>query len=227
MSLYLSRLRLNRNASAAALLPLLNPPEQEKAADAHHRLMWLVFADGPERTRDFLWRYDDNGQFMTLSTRPPQPHDLFQTPETKEFSPNLHSGDRLEFLLRANATRARKDEQDQWKRVDLVMDRLHKISQAERATQRPAIAQEAAQEWLTGLGERSGFTPNDVIAENYNTLELGRKRRQGATFGILDLRGQLTVTDPALFLPALTKGFGRAKAWGCGLMLIRRALHRA
>jgi len=33
----------------------------------------------------------------------------------------------------------------------------------------------------------------------------------------------LTVEDPPLFLVALAAGFGRARAFGCGLMLIRRA----
>jgi CRISPR system Cascade subunit CasE len=39
---------------------------------------------------------------------------------------------------------------------------------------------------------------------------------------VLDLSGALTVTDPTLFLEKLSGGFGRAKAFGLGLMLIRR-----
>ncbi len=41
--------------------------------------------------------------------------------------------------------------------------------------------------------------------------------------GVLDYEGVLTVEDPVLFLSALTVGFGRARAFGCGLMLVRRA----
>jgi CRISPR system Cascade subunit CasE len=33
----------------------------------------------------------------------------------------------------------------------------------------------------------------------------------------------LTVRNPASFLATLGQGFGRARAFGCGLMLIRRA----
>ncbi|MFC7557472.1 type I-E CRISPR-associated protein Cas6/Cse3/CasE [Pseudoroseomonas wenyumeiae] len=40
---------------------------------------------------------------------------------------------------------------------------------------------------------------------------------------MLDLTGILVVRDVALFLPALAAGFGRARAFGYGLMLIRRA----
>jgi CRISPR system Cascade subunit CasE len=40
---------------------------------------------------------------------------------------------------------------------------------------------------------------------------------------VLDFEGVLEVTDPVRFLAALANGFGRARAFGCGLMLIRRA----
>ena len=53
MTLYLTRLTLNRNAPAAALLPLLNPREPAASADAHHRLIWSVFADSGERKAGF------------------------------------------------------------------------------------------------------------------------------------------------------------------------------
>ena len=42
-------------------------------------------------------------------------------------------------------------------------------------------------------------------------------------FSVLDFTGVLEVRDPAAFLAAIARGFGRAKAFGCGLMLIRRA----
>ena len=48
-------------------------------------------------------------------------------------------------------------------------------------------------------------------------------RRGGPRFGGIDLEAGLTLTDPAAFLGRLLGGFGRAKAFGCGLMLIRRA----
>ena len=41
-------------------------------------------------------------------------------------------------------------------------------------------------------------------------------------FGVMDFSGMLEVKDPARFLTQLAQGFGRARAFGCGLMLIRR-----
>ena len=229
--LYLSRLALNRSAPSAALISLLNPPDPGQAADAHHRLIWSVFSDGPNRKRDFLWRHDGRGRFYTLSVRPPRKSDLFDPPETKEFAPSLQAGDRLQYTLRANATRDRaivsrmdKDaRRGNSRRVDVVMDVLRTAPVGtKRAEVRDRTAQTAAEAWILQQGASKGFAPQITVVEGYSTIKLGRNRRKGATLGVLDLRGEIEVTDPEAFLTALASGFGRAKSWGCGLMLIRR-----
>ncbi len=214
----------------AALMPLLDPPAPGQAADAHHRLMWSIFSDGPSRERDFLWRYGGRGRFFVLSAREPRANDLFHPHETKVFEPSFSTGDRLQFMLRANATKDRaaagRGPRDQRKnrRVDIVMDRLHGVASAKaaRAQPRDRVAETAAVEWMRRQGATRGFKPHLVTVESYSTINLGRNRRQGATLGILDLNGLLEVTRPGAFLSALASGFGRAKAWGCGLMLVRR-----
>ena len=232
MTLYLSRLRLNRSAPAATLMPLLNPSAPGQAADAHHRLIWSVFSDGKDRRRDFLWRHDGRGRFFALSARRPRLSELFETPETKVFDPALRTGDRLQFTLRANATkdravvsRMKQDERrGKSRRVDVVMDLMRSAPEGERRAEiRGAMAQSAAEAWMASQGAAKGFAARLTVVEGYSTIELGRRRREGATFGILDLRGEIEVTEPDTFLTALGVGFGRAKAWGCGLMLIRRA----
>lgn len=229
MTLYLSRLTLNNDPSTRALAQLLNPRDAGQQADAHHRLIWTVFSDGTDRRRDFLWRHDGDRRFLTLSARPPRAHDLFLPPETKVFEPDLRSGDSLAFTLRANATKDRAaagrpaKERSKDRRVDVVMDLLKAVPQAQRAERRMEMAQTAAEAWMMRQGDSKGFASRRVVAENYSTIELGKRRRAGATFGILDLSGEIEVTDPHLFLSAMATGIGRAKAWGCGLMLIRRA----
>ena len=232
MTLYLSRLALNRGASAAALMPLLNPSDPGLASDAHHRLIWSVFSDSKDRKRDFLWRYAGQGRFFTLSRRAPQGSDLFSSVETKVFDPDLRVGDRLQFILRANATKDRaaisrmekRARRGKSRRVDVVMDLMRRAPNGEKRSHiRGRTAQAAAEAWMVRQGAAKGFGPRMTVVEGYSTIELGRRRRHGATFGILDLRGEIELTDPGLFLPALSVGFGRAKAWGCGLMLIRRA----
>lgn len=222
MTLYLSRLTLSKEPKAAALDALLNPEDPARRMDAHHRLLWAAFTDGPDRTRDFLWREEGAGHFLTLSARPPEPSDLFAPPEIRDFAPVLADGDRLAFALRANATRDRKGQG----RVDVVMDALHAVPQAERASRRMEIAQTEARAWLDRQGAKAGFRLLGVEVGDYSVAALPSHRgpRRGQPqFGILDMTGLLELTNPATFLPALTQGFGRAKAFGCGLMLIRRA----
>lgn len=222
MSLYLSKLRLSRSPSAQALSALINPPEAAARRSAHHRLLWAAFADGPERARDFLWREEADGVFLTLSARPPAALDLFDPPEIKPFAPSLAQGDHLSFTLRANATRTKRD----GKRVDVVMDALFAMPKGARAEERMAIASTEGAAWLTRQGARAGFKLLSATAEDYSAevLEGYRGQRKGQPqFGILELTGQLEVQDPAAFLVPLAQGFGRAKAFGCGLMLLRRA----
>ena len=223
MTLYLSRLTLNRAASARSLIPLINPGDPKRGVDAHHRLIWSVFSDSEARERDFLWRRDKDDRFFTLSSRRPRHSDLFLPPETKVFDPNLHRGDRLTYVLRANATRAKRMGPRQSKRVDVVMDLLQTVPAGPgRASARQDLAIEAAKSWIEAQGTQNGFASSEAQLQGYMTLDLGRRRKERARFGILDLTGTIVVEDPDLFLAALARGFGRAKSWGCGLMLIKR-----
>ncbi|MCB1397907.1 MAG: type I-E CRISPR-associated protein Cas6/Cse3/CasE [Rhodobacteraceae bacterium] len=246
MTLYLSRLRLSRSPGNRALDALLMPEDKGQRSDANHRLLWTVFSDGPDRTRDFLWRQEGPGLFLTLSARPPADHDLFERHEVKAFDPALSAGQRLGFVLRANATRTEKTGtlssggKEKRRHIDLVMDALHPLprlkdlppgTQSPRADARLPEAARVAETWLARQGAQHGFTVQNTRLEDYSTVEvmsarkanLPRARNKRPYFGVLDIAGEIEVTDPAAFLAQLPVGFGRAKSYGCGLMLIRRA----
>jgi len=222
MTLYLSRIRLSRSPSTQTLSGLLSPLEAGPRRSAHHKLLWSAFTDGPDRRRDFLWREERDGEFLTLSERPPQPIELFEPQDVKDFAPVLTHGSQLDFALRANATRKKRGAQ----RVDVVMDALHDLPRGTRAPERMAAAAREGKAWLERQGATAGFVVVSAEVGDYSTEVLpgyhGPRRGQ-PQFGILDLSGRIEVTDPTAFLAQLAKGFGRAKAFGCGLMLIRRA----
>ena len=240
MTLYLSRLTLRRDPSVAALSTLIDPDGPEKL-DAHHRLIWSLFADRPERRRDFLWREDARGRFYSLSRRPPDPSGagLFAPVDTKAFEPDLRPGDKLRFTLRANAVRSLPPDTKgtRGKKVDVVMHALRlaeDVSEmSSRSEHRETFALNAGREWLAAQGRAHGFRLNTdasgeaaVALDAYRTIDFpgaGRRRKGRPRFGILDLHGKIEVVDPSRFLAQLALGFGRAKAFGCGLMLIRRA----
>jgi CRISPR system Cascade subunit CasE len=220
--LYLSRLSLRRDASLAALAPLLIPFDSGLQFAAAHRLVWSAFADRPERKRDFLWRQDEKRRWLVLSSRLPEDrHRLFEI-ESKSFAPFLQKGHRLTFALRANAVVTRKDEKGRPKRSDIVMDRLRAFPRGERAVARDRLALEASRDWFAAQGAKAGFSIQRVDVAAYRTEMIPRHKRKSIELGILDLEGDITVETPNLFLPALANGFGKAKGLGCGLMLIKR-----
>jgi CRISPR system Cascade subunit CasE len=243
--LFLSRARLRRHVPAAALRELLLPDDDGRRAGAGHRLVWTLFADAPDRERDFLWREADQGVFYLLSGRPPEDrHGLFELDPPKPFAPALRPGDRLAFALRANATVARVkpgkvDRRGRPRSVpcDVVMDALRAVPPGERAEARRRAVESAGGEWLAAQGARAGFAlapasgdgteeddgvPSTLRVIAYRTL---RVEHAGPTarIGVLDFEGVLEVREPARFIEAVAHGFGRAKAFGCGLMLVRRA----
>lgn len=207
----------------AALGRLLNPDHDGRRMDAQHRLIWSAFAGGAAARRDFLWREMGQRQFLVLSAQPPKPSPLFEEPEVTGFAPALAAGDRLAFLLRADATRTVTVADGKKRHRDVVMEALHGLPAGDRAETRMDLAQEAGAAWLTGQGARAGFTMLRADVTAYRVVEPPGQGQRRPRFGVLDLEGVIEVTDPALFLPKLVQGVGRAKAFGCGLMLICRA----
>lgn len=220
--MFLSRVILSRAPSVQALNALLNPTDAGARSDAHHRLLWTLFADSPDRRRDFLWREEGAGRFLVLSEREPVLTDLFAQVDSKPYAPDLGQGARLIFSLRANATRTKKG----GSRVDVVMDALHQVAKDERAANRMPIANIEGAAWMERQGATHGFSILHCVTSDYTVHALPGhrgKRNERPQFGILDMQGEIQISDPTAFLAAVNRGFGRAKAFGCGLMLLRRA----
>ncbi|MCQ9156516.1 type I-E CRISPR-associated protein Cas6/Cse3/CasE [Acidomonas methanolica] len=221
MTLYFSHIRLACTPSAQALSALLRPTESGERVSVQHRLLWSTFADSAERERDFLWREERDGSFLALSARPPLQTDLFQPHQVKPYAPDLAPGETLDFRLRANATRMKRG----GKREDVVKASIDALEQRDRVGRRMEIASSEGKAWLERQGEKSGFKVAAAVAEDYSTVSLPRpdvSHRNMMKLGILDLSGRIEITDPTLFLAQMAQGFGRAKSFGCGLMLIRR-----
>ena len=229
--LYLSRCRLSSDASLKALLPLLlgkaNGPGSSQQAG--HHLVWSLFADKPSRSRDFLWReMEQAGNFLILSRRQPiDRHQLFVIDEPKPFTPTLQAGDRLGFSLRANPVIRRwNDIRRHSVKHDVVMDALRAVPKGDRARYRLSAIREQGYAWLERQAKKSGFAvrSKEVKVDGYQQHHVSRAHSpHEMTFSTLDFEGGLEVREPEQFLLCVANGFGAAKAYGCGLMLIRRA----
>ena len=92
----------------------------------------------------------------------------------------------------------------------------------DRARHRLPLAKEAAGDWLRARAEDYGFRLNALALDGYRVESFARRGRAFGTLGIFDLKGTLLITSPEAFFKRLRQGFGRGKAFGCGLMLVRR-----
>jgi len=92
-----------------------------------------------------------------------------------------------------------------------------------------ATADGALQKWLILKGERHGFRLSKNFNDQYK-LQNSAYRWQSikadkgikSGFSSVDFTGELEVADVMEFTKALFEGVGRSKAFGCGLMLVRR-----
>jgi len=95
-----------------------------------------------------------------------------------------------------------------------------------------AAVEGAVEQWMVTQGERHGF---EVCVDNYEQLKLQssgylwhslREKDKNAKkpgFSSVDFNGELKVTDASKTRNALFYGIGRSKAFGCGLLLVKRA----
>ena len=195
------------------------------ASDRGHSLVWSLFAATGDEKRNFLYRRIDMGSFLTVSERPPEDAHRLWSIEAKEYAPDLHPGQRLRFVLRANpAMSARTPGARRGKTVDAVMHAKFKLA----ADERKAFAggSDAALDWLTARGPAIGanFERERCSATGYGQVIIRKdEARKPITFAEIDYEGVLTVADPAKLTAALFNGVGKARSYGCGLMLVRPA----
>ena len=226
--MYLSRFKLRNSASINALVPLLSGRgvhESSNHQNGHH-LVWSLFADSQDRKRDFLWHEIKTGDFYALSERLPiDNHDLFELSPPKRFSPSLRPQQKVGFLLRANPVvrKPTSNGNSKSKKHDIVMNAMHAMSSEERPANRQKLIRELGINWMEKQGARNGFelSPTELKVDRYEQHRI-RRTQAPLTFSTLDISGYLTVSDPELFLAGICRGFGASKAFGCGLMLIRR-----
>lgn len=229
--MYLSSVRLDLNClNRAELFDVL-----EGGAYTAHQLLWQLFPDVPKGERPFIFRQemeeDANGKsaglprFYIGSNQPPEPVEGFEV-QCKPFAPRLASGERLAFRLRANPTVAKPAGPGcRSCRADVLMDARYPFPKGERASQACVEAMEAAaRHWLKSRAETCGFAlPFEPEVGAYRQHALSKTAGgQPIRYSSVDYEGLLEVTDPARLNETLQRGLGRARAFGCGMLLLRR-----
>lgn len=228
--MYLSSVRLDLNRlTRAELFDVL-----EGGAYTAHQLLWRLFPGVPKGERPFIFRQeieeDANGKgaglprFYVGSACAPEPIEGFEV-QCKPFAPQLAKGERLAFRLRANPSIAKPMGQGRRsKRADVLMDARYPFPKGERTSQACTQAMDdAAREWLASRAPSWGFhLPVAPEVGAYRQHALPKDKGRPIRFSSVDYEGLLEVTDPGRLIETLAHGVGRAKAFGCGLMILRR-----
>ena len=243
--MYLSKITFAR-AHRAEMVKALT---QNRNLFNEHQMIWDLMPHDANAKRDFLYRKEDDEItrfpfYYLLSERTLERVPDFLDVQSKVFAPQLLAGGHYGFSLRANAVITRKVDDNSKKRLrrDIVDAKVDEYKQrfAVAADRPPSavIHHEAGEQWLAGQGEKHGFKLVELSVSNHqfhwHQKKDGGTRRQ---FASLDFDGVIEITDPEKFIEAMytgrpnsdpklhlpVRGVGRSMAFGCGLMLIRKA----
>jgi len=184
---------------------------------------------GAGRPAPFLFRAEQQDGlpvFYVLSEQRPRDRQDLWWVEAKRYAPNIQQGDRLAFKLRGNPTVSRGAAGARGQRHDVVMDAKRRIGWKDLPESgRPNLAHlayEAGACWLRDRQDRLGIElgDTDLRVDGYRTWR--QRGGKGIALATLDFEGSFRVLDPVRFVDSLQAGIGPAKAFGCGLMLVRR-----
>ena len=220
--------------------------ELAQSSYAEHQWLWKFFPSSEDQTRDFIFRRHELEQmprFYVVSHRPPIAFSEAWQVQSRIYDPQLQEGQRLSFQLRANPVITKKNEAGKSQRHDVVMQAKKQLL-AEHGLSKEAkwadwkdesskpllyeLVQKHCAEWFDGVAKRNGFeivrTDEDEPQLQVDAYEQNKagKRDHNICFSAVDFSGELLVTNSELFQLALFNGLGHAKAFGCGLLLVRR-----
>lgn len=226
--MFFSRMTLRQNAHKTQYFM-----ETFKNSYTLHQAVWKLFSADPKQDRDFIYRLDQERHrpiIYAVSAREPVDRQDFWKIESKVYKPRISSGMHFSFMIRANPIRTKRDESGKQHRHDVVMEAKTRLktenTEETDDIQKVSLIQKAGSLWLLSRAEKNGFKliPDALRVDGYQQHRFSKKRgEKRISISTLDFDGILKISNPELFIDMLYKGIGPAKAFGCGMLLIRRA----
>jgi len=187
-----------------------------------HRRLWRLFPGEERETRGgsddarqgFLFRVEEQGtgsptRVLVQSRFAPTHAEGVNLIGSREFQPAPRMGQRLAFVLTANPVKTIVDAQ--------LAAKPGKQSAKCRV---PLIKEEAQREWLARkLAGAAELETVDILA---HAPLYFRKGQRGGKLATCSFEGVVQVSSPEKLTRLLENGVGPAKAFGCGLLLVRR-----
>ncbi len=188
----------------------------------YHRRIWRLFPveesesrrDGANDRTGFLFRVEESrpglpARVLVQSTKPPSPAHGVNLIATRTLDPRPTAGQRLAFIVTANPIKNIKDQQ--------VAQKPGK----RRATCRvPLIREDDQRAWLAR--KLDGAAEVEAVSVLPHQPVFFRRGNRGGKLVTITYEGVLAVQDPQALVRHLANGIGPAKAFGCGLMMVRR-----
>jgi len=180
-----------------------------------HQAVWKAFPGRDAERREFLTRLDRRREAFRLlivsSAEPSRPS--WCPPEswrTKPIPESYFTRRRYMFQLCANPTKKIASKPD-----GTVTRNGRRV---------PLGTREELAEWIKRKGQQGGFAVDEPTLRTFSRgREYFVKDGRRGLHSAVEFQGVLTVTDPAKFHLAFTRGIGSAKAFGFGLLVIAPA----
>lgn len=180
-----------------------------------HRVLWELFPDRPDDTRDFLFRVEKKQKgagfeiLLQSMEAPVQDNPNVRVIATREYRFTIANGQRLRFRLRANPIKTINDEVGRLNRKGTV-----------KKCRVPIIKEEDQNAWLERkLSMACTIETLNIQRELPLYFKKKKDERAGKIQTVL-FDGILKVNEADFFTDTLKKGIGPAKAFGCGMLSI-------
>ena len=197
-----------------------------------HKKIWELVSRNESQKRDFLYRveyaaYQNIKHIYLLAPNQISSQKNIKIAVSPRYQPQLETGEFLFFKLRANPIIKRK-ENGKAKEYSLVMDAKHQFKKNGQNYQEQfsldELIHDVGMKWLIRKGEQHGFSVKQFEVKTNNDCEYSIKLpgKKVFTLRTLDFEGKLKIVDADRFKKSLFNGIGSAKAFGCGMMMVKR-----
>lgn len=179
-----------------------------------HRVLWKLFPQDVQAERDFLFHMEKSDRtgaviLMQSARKPEVSYYGAKILVCKEYNLTLQKERRLRFLLVANPVKTINDENGRTTDMgDLKKCRV------------PLIRDEEQRDWLNRK-LKPGAELGELFIDPRHPLYFRKSGMAGKIKPVV-FQGILKVVEPDAFVQSIQNGIGPAKAFGCGLMLVRR-----
>lgn len=209
--------------------------EWTRGAYTEHQWIWRFLPAPAGTARSFLFRrreVDGLPRFYVVSESAPQAPSGNWLVTSKPYSPALSEGDILAFELRANPVVTTRTPEGKAVRHDVVMQEKTRLLHERGLTKwadwttgdRPGSSElihRTCSAWLQARCQKLGIALVDQAELRVEGYEQHRGKGGALRVSTVDFAGHLRVVDPLAMQQALFGGIGHAKAFGCGLLLVR------